>query len=93
MTEAKQLKAKDAYCLRHATTGQIEKVTDAIIALSDGSVARKKAEVFDGLAMGVIQRGDRSSCTAMPELKPGKYLYQIFVADVLVAALPFEIIQ
>lgn len=93
MTEARQLKAKDAYCLRHATTGQIEKVADAIIALSDGAAARKKADVFDGLAMGVVQRGDRSSCTAMPDLKPGKYLYQIFVADVLVAALPFEIIQ
>ncbi len=93
LTAATQFKAGDAYCLRHVATGRINNVSDAIIDLQTGAIAREKSPVYDGLDNGIIQRGDRSSCTGLPSLKPGNYLYQVFVGDILVSALPFEIIE
>lgn len=93
LTAATQFKTKDLYCLRHVATARINNVSDAIIDLQTGAVAREKSLIYDGADMGVVQRGDRSSCTGLPDLKPGKYLYQVFVGDILVAALPFEIIS
>jgi hypothetical protein len=90
-TPSSQFKSKSEYCLHHVANGQIINVSDEIIDGQTGKVVREKASIFDGSTMGVIQRGDRSSCTSLPELTAGKYFYEVLVGDVLVASLPFEI--
>jgi len=93
VTASVQFLSGGLYCLRHVAPAQINGVQTAIFNPATGKYEQDKNGIYDGEDSGVVQRGDRSSCTALPALEPGQYQYEVWVGEILVARLPFEIIK
>jgi hypothetical protein len=91
MTETAQFQSEGLYCIRHVAKSQVLNVQDGIFNPATGTYAQEKTGIYDGKDDGVVQPGDRSSCTSLPKLEPGNYQVELWVADTLVARLPFEI--
>jgi|GEM_PF-6206322 hypothetical protein len=93
ITESTQFESEGLYCVRHIAKSQVTDVQEAIFNPTTGQYEREKSGMYDGKDLGIVQRGDRSSCTSMPKLEPGNYEYEIWVSDILIARLPFEIVK
>jgi hypothetical protein len=93
VTASEQFHSEGLYCVHHIAKSQVANVQEAIFNPTTGQYERNKSGIYDGKDYGIVQRGDRSSCTSMPKLEPGNYEYEIWVADVLIARMPFEIIK
>jgi hypothetical protein len=93
VTASEQFQSEGLYCVRHVAKSQVANVQAAIFNPITGQYVRNKSGLYDGKDLGVVQRGDRSSCSSLPKLEPGNYEYEIWVADVLIARMPFEIIK
>jgi hypothetical protein len=93
VTESMQFKSEGIYCVRHIAKSQATNVQEAIFNPTTGQYERDKSGIYDGKDFGVVQQGDRSSCSSMPKLEPGNYEYEIWVSDILIARLPFEIVK